>query len=109
MLIARVSLIGRRVSDRSAPGKSHFDILKGSLAGCRAFPRSSRMAVADRLLATVQPDFSASTWEAFRRFGVDGEPAARVAEQLGMTENTVVPGRSRVLKRFRQEAGDLLG
>ena len=32
--------------------------------------------VFQKLLAIVQPDFSATTWEAFRRFAVDGQPAA---------------------------------
>ena len=62
-----------------------------------------------KLLAVVQPDFGASTWEAFRRFALDGLPAARVAEELGLTENAVLRAKSRILKRLREEAGDLLG
>jgi RNA polymerase sigma-70 factor (ECF subfamily) len=61
-----------------------------------------------RLLAIVQPDFHPTTWEAFRRFAVDGLPAAHVAEELGLTENAVLQAKSRILKRLRQEAGDLL-
>ena len=57
----------------------------------------------------VQPDFNPKTWKAFQRFGVDGVPAGRVAEELGMTENAVILAKSRVLKRLREEAGDLLG
>jgi len=56
----------------------------------------------------VQPDFHPTTWEAFRRFAVDGLPAAHVAEELGLTENAVFQAKSRILKRLRQEAGDLL-
>ena len=52
---------------------------------------------------------SPTTWEAFRRFALDGVPAGRVAEELGMTENAVLLAKSRVLKRLREEAGDLLG
>jgi RNA polymerase sigma-70 factor (ECF subfamily) len=65
--------------------------------------------VVDKLLAVVQPDFSPKTWEAFRRFGVDGVPAGAVAEELGLTENAVILAKSRVLRRLREEAGDLLG
>ena len=65
--------------------------------------------VFQKLLAVVQPDFGASTWEAFRRFALDGLPAARVAEELGLTENAVLRAKSRILKRLREEAGDLLG
>ena len=34
---------------------------------------------------------------------------ARVAEELGLTENAVILAKSRVLKRLREEAGELLG
>jgi RNA polymerase sigma-70 factor, ECF subfamily len=61
-----------------------------------------------KLLAVVQPDFSATTWEAFRRFAVDGLPAARVAEELGLSVNAILQAKSRILKRLREEAGDLL-
>ena len=57
----------------------------------------------------MQPDFTPTTWEAFRRFGVDGVPAGQVAEELGLSENAVILAKSRVLKRLREEAGDLLG
>jgi RNA polymerase sigma-70 factor, ECF subfamily len=64
--------------------------------------------VVQKLLAIVQPDFNSTTWAAFLRFGIDGLPAARVAEELGLTVNTVILAKSRVLKRLREEAGDLL-
>jgi RNA polymerase sigma-70 factor (ECF subfamily) len=54
-------------------------------------------------------EVSAPTWEAFRRFALDGRSAARVAEELGLTENTVLQAKSRILKRLRKEAGELLG
>jgi RNA polymerase sigma-70 factor, ECF subfamily len=66
------------------------------------------MHALEQLMAVVQPDFTPATWEAFRRFVVDGVPAGRVAEELGLSENAVILARSRVLKRLREEAGDLL-
>jgi RNA polymerase sigma-70 factor (ECF subfamily) len=65
--------------------------------------------VVEKLLAVVQADFAPTTWAAFQRFGVDGVPARRVAEELGLSENAVLLAKSRVLKRLREEAGDLLG
>jgi RNA polymerase sigma-70 factor (ECF subfamily) len=65
--------------------------------------------VVQKLLSVVQADFAPTTWKAFQRFGVDGVPAGRVAEELGLSENAVIMAKSRVLKRLRQEAGDLLG
>jgi RNA polymerase sigma-70 factor, ECF subfamily len=64
--------------------------------------------VFERLLAIVQPDFQPTTWEAFRRFALDGLPAAQVAEESGLSENAVLQAKSRILKRLRAEAGDLL-
>jgi RNA polymerase sigma-70 factor (ECF subfamily) len=64
--------------------------------------------VFQKLLAIVQPDFRPTTWEAFRRFAVDGLAATQVAEELGLTVNAVIQSKSRVLRRLREEAGDLL-
>jgi RNA polymerase sigma-70 factor (ECF subfamily) len=79
----------------------------GDLA--REWDRDHDRHVVEKLLAVVQPDFNPSTWEAFRRFGVDGVPAGEVARELGLSENAVILSKSRVLKRLREEAGDLLG
>ena len=65
--------------------------------------------VFEKLLAVVQSDFNSTTWEAFRRFAVDGLPAAVVAEELGLSVNAILQAKSRILKRLREEAGDLLG
>lgn len=79
----------------------------GDLA--REWDREHDKHVVDRLMAAVEGDFSPATWRAFRRFGVDGEPAAQVASDLGMSENAVILAKSRVLRRLREEAGELLG
>ncbi len=60
------------------------------------------------LLATVRPDFSEETWEAFVRFGLQGQPAATVAAELNTTVNAVIKAKSRILARLRQEAGGLV-
>jgi hypothetical protein len=56
-----------------------------------------------------ETDFTPATWEAFRLFAIDGLPAARVAEELGMNVNSVLQAKSRILRRLREEAGDILG
>jgi len=75
----------------------------------REWDRDHDKSVVEKLLAVVKTDFTPTTWQAFQRFGVDGVPAGRVGEELGLTENAVILAKSRVLKRLRQEAGDLLG
>ena len=64
--------------------------------------------VFQKLQTIVQPDFAPSTWDAFRRFALEGLPAARVATELGLTENAVLKAKSNILRRLRAEAGDLL-
>ena len=58
-----------------------------------------------KLLAVVRPDSGPAAGEAFRRFALDGLPAARVADELGPTENAVLRAKSRTLKRLKEEAG----
>jgi len=64
--------------------------------------------VAHKLLDVVEPEVSAPTWAAFRRRGVAGERAAAVAAALGTTVNAVLLAKSRVLKRLREEAAELI-
>jgi RNA polymerase sigma-70 factor (ECF subfamily) len=64
--------------------------------------------VVGRLLEMIRPDFSASTWQAFRRYALDGDTPAQVAAELRLSVNAVCVARSRVLRRLRQEARGLL-
>src|SRR3954463_14573472 len=45
--------------------------------------------VVARLLDMIRPDFTAATWEAFRRQALEGAPAAQVAAELGLSANAV--------------------
>ena len=64
--------------------------------------------VSQKLLAIVQPDFEDKTWQAFTRFALDGLSAAQVAEELGLSEGAVLQAKFRILKRLREEAGEML-
>jgi RNA polymerase sigma-70 factor (ECF subfamily) len=61
-----------------------------------------------RLLELIEPEFAPATWQAFRRLTFDGQPAAAVARELGLSVNAVWLAKSHVLRRLRQEARDLL-
>ena len=52
--------------------------------------------VLDRLMTTVRTDFTKSTWEAFRRCTFDGEGAAAVATDLGISVNAVLTAKSQI-------------
>src|SRR5262245_10384425 len=64
--------------------------------------------VAAALLRRVQGDFAPATWQAFRRHVLEGEPAAHVAKELGLSLNSVLLAKSRVLKRLREELNGLV-
>lgn len=59
--------------------------------------------VAAALLRRVQGDFTLATWLAFKRHVLDEVPARQVAQELGLSLNSVLLAKSRVLKRLREE------
>ena len=74
----------------------------------REWDRDHDRHVSQKLLELVKNDFEPTTWAAFCRFALEGTPAAKVAVELGISENAVLLAKSRVLKRLRREAGDFL-
>src|SRR6516225_3522086 len=74
----------------------------------RLWDREHDEHVVASLLRTVQGDFAPVTWQAFLRHVQEGEPAGQVAEALGLSLNSVLLAKSRVLKRLRQEAAGLV-
>ena len=61
-----------------------------------------------RGLELIQGEFAERTWKAFWRVAVDGCTPADVADELGLSVNSVYLAKSRVLRRLREELGDLL-
>ena len=55
------------------------------------------------LLRRVQGDFAPATWQAFRRHVLEGRSTAETAGELGLSLNSVLLAKSRVLKRLRAE------
>jgi RNA polymerase sigma-70 factor (ECF subfamily) len=61
-----------------------------------------------RALELVRNDFGATTWQAFLRVAVQGRTAADVAAELGISVNAVRKAKARVLRRLREEFGEVL-
>ena len=74
----------------------------------RLWDREHDQHVVASLMKRVQHDFPPVTWQAYQRYALGGEPAAQVAEVLGLSLNSVLLAKSRVLKRLRQEAAGLV-
>lgn len=60
-----------------------------------------------RAMQQVRDEFTARTWEIFTRSVIDQVATRVVAEQFSITDATVRQIRSRVLRRLRQQMGDL--
>jgi len=78
------------------------------LAGCEQDEQVEFSRVCRRVLEQVQGDFEERTWQAFWRTVVEGRTPATLTEELGMSEWSIRQAKSRVLRRLKQEVGDLL-
>jgi len=72
----------------------------------RLWDREHDQHVLKGMLAQLEPDFAPTTWQAFRRQLAGEEPAA-IAVSLGISVNSVLLAKSRILKRLRELAYDL--
>jgi hypothetical protein len=61
------------------------------------------------LLREAESTFGATTLHAFRRLALDGASAEAVAAETGLTVAAVYLAKSRVLRRLRADAAELLG
>ena len=73
----------------------------------RVWNREHDEYVTRRLLELIEPEVTPPSWLAFRRQVVDGQSAAIVAAELGITPNAALIAKSRVLRRLREEARGL--
>ena len=94
-------------------GNDEVDHLLSQLADstsdlARQWDRDHDNHVLQQLLSRVKGDFEPATWESFVRFALQGRPAAKVALELGVSKNSVVLAKFRILKRLREEAADLI-
>jgi RNA polymerase sigma-70 factor (ECF subfamily) len=97
----------------TAPGGSDFQGVLDELqspesALSKLWDREHDRHVAASLMQRVQGDFDPTTWQAFQRHALEGEPAVQVAKALNLSLNSVLLAKSRVLKRMRQELAGLV-
>lgn len=61
-----------------------------------------------RALELVRGEFEERSWRMFWMTVIDGRPPADVAGEMGVSAAAVRQAKSRVLRRLREEAGELL-
>lgn len=61
-----------------------------------------------RVLESIREEFEERTWKAFWAVQMDNRTTEEVATELGTTTATIRKAKFRVLRRLREELGDLL-
>lgn len=61
-----------------------------------------------RAFDMIRRDFKPQTWNAFWQVVVEGKDALQVAQELNMRPGTIRVAKSRVLRRLREQLGELL-
>ena len=61
-----------------------------------------------RAVSLVRDQFEERTWRAFWRVAVENRTPAEVGAEMGITANAVRQAKSRVLRRLKEEMGDLI-
>ncbi len=59
-------------------------------------------------LEQVRLQFEERTWQAFWKVAMEDRPAADVAAELGLSVTSVRQAKSRVLRRLKEELGELI-
>jgi RNA polymerase sigma-70 factor (ECF subfamily) len=70
-------------------------------------PDDGIKALCDRALRLIRSEFKESDWRAFLHVVVNGQPPGDIARDLNISVNSVYLAKSRILRRLRQELGDL--
>lgn len=74
----------------------------------RIWNREHDQYVLRQLLALAEPHFEPNTWKAFCRVAIEGAKPDVVAQEMGISLNSVCLAKSRVTRRLRQEAVGLI-
>jgi RNA polymerase sigma-70 factor, ECF subfamily len=61
-----------------------------------------------RALELVRGQFEERTWQAFWKVAMENRSPTEAASELGMTPNTVRQAKSRILRRLKEELGELI-
>lgn len=61
-----------------------------------------------RALTLVRTEFEDVTWTAFWRVVVDGQSPSVVAQEMGVSAAAIRQAKSRILRRLKQEVGELI-
>lgn len=108
----RNDLLRRRQYSPAAPGGTDANVRLEQVpdpdAETDADPLEQMSGLYHRALSLVRGEFEDRTWQAFSRVAVDGLAVDSVAREFGISSAAVRQAKSRVLRRLKEEVGDLI-
>ena len=104
-----------RASNRQPPalGGSTAHLALQSVSDVQVWMRDEPTEALDvssltrRAIEQVRSEFTAQSWRVFERTVVDGIENSIVANELGLSTSAIRQAKSRILRRLRQQLGDL--
>ncbi|TWU59338.1 RNA polymerase sigma factor RpoE [Rubripirellula tenax] len=113
-LAKRAAAEGRATGGAEALDQLHqirqlHQIQEEDLLDSTICPASIESPLIRQVLASVESEFEATTWQAFWATAVDQQPASTVASTLGLSVASVYQAKSRVLRRLRTRMAELPG
>lgn len=67
-----------------------------------------RKFLVNQALTTMKSEFPEHAWQACWMLVADGQSAAQVAQQLGISENSIYVSKCRIMRRLREELEGLM-
>jgi RNA polymerase sigma-70 factor (ECF subfamily) len=96
---------------QAAGGSDAWDQLQqvaDPLAGCEPDEQVEFQRVCRHIIEQVRSEFEAGTWQAFWMTVMEGRTPATLTAELNMTAAAIRQAKSRVLRRLKEECGELM-
>jgi RNA polymerase sigma-70 factor (ECF subfamily) len=100
---------GRPLAEGGSDAWRHLHEVADVLGEPDAEEQQQTQQLTLRALEQVRCQFETQTWTAFWLTAVEGRAPTDLAGELGMTPPAIRQAKSRVLRRLKQEMGELLG
>ncbi len=99
---------GRPVAEGGSEAWQRLQNVPDVLAGPQEGEETQMREAYQRALEQVSGEFEPDTWRAFWLTAIEGRSSAAVGGELGMSPAAIRQARSRVLRRIKEELGELL-
>ena len=99
---------GRPQADGGSDAWENLQELADPIAGAEDAEEAEVGQIYRRALEQVRGEFEERTWQAFWLSTVEGRTPASIADAMGMSPAAIRQAKSRVLRRLKEEMGELL-